>query len=43
MSNSQHPSDIIFNRSMPPGKIIPLLVYDDLEAAVGWLCSVLGF
>jgi hypothetical protein len=35
MVNAHHPSDIIFNRSIPPGTIIPELVYDDLEAAVG--------
>lgn len=31
------------NRSMPPGTIIPELVYDDLEAAVLWLCAAFGF
>lgn len=31
------------NRSMPPGMIIPELVYPDLDAAVAWLCEVLGF
>jgi uncharacterized glyoxalase superfamily protein PhnB len=33
----------IANRSMPPGKIIPELVYADLDAAVTWLCKVFGF
>ena len=28
---------------MPPGKIIPELVYDDLDTAAAWLCDVLGF
>jgi hypothetical protein len=28
---------MISNRSMPPGTIIPELVYDDLNAAVDWL------
>ena len=31
------------NRSMPPGTIIPELVYDDLDSAVAWLCGMLGF
>lgn len=34
---------ITANRSMPPGVIIPELVYDDLEAAVSWLCNTFGF
>ena len=36
-------SDININRSMPPGKIIPELVYDDLDQAVVWLCQAFGF
>jgi uncharacterized glyoxalase superfamily protein PhnB len=28
---------------MPPGVIIPELVYDDLDAAVAWLCNMFGF
>ena len=31
------------NRSMPPGTIIPELVYDDMEAAAAWLCAKFGF
>jgi uncharacterized glyoxalase superfamily protein PhnB len=31
------------NRSMPPGAIIPELVYPDLSAAVTWLCATFGF
>jgi uncharacterized glyoxalase superfamily protein PhnB len=31
------------NRSMPPGTIIPELVYPDLNAAVTWLCATFGF
>ena len=34
---------ITANRSMPPGVIIPELVYDDLDAAVTWLCNTFGF
>lgn len=33
----------MFNRSMPPGIIIPVLVYDDLSSAVTWLCETFGF
>lgn len=36
-------SDSISNRSMPPGTIIPELVYSDLDAAVKWLCQNFGF
>jgi uncharacterized glyoxalase superfamily protein PhnB len=36
-------SDVMANRSMPPGTIIPELIYDDLEAAVAWLCMAFGF
>jgi uncharacterized glyoxalase superfamily protein PhnB len=28
---------------MPPGTLIPELVYDDLDAAVAWLCMGFGF
>lgn len=31
------------NRSMPPGILIPELVYDDMSAAVSWLCTTFGF
>ena len=36
-------SDRITNRSMPPGTIIPELIYGDLDAAVDWLCKTFGF
>jgi uncharacterized glyoxalase superfamily protein PhnB len=36
-------SGTIPNRSMPPGTIIPELVYSDLAAAVAWLCTAFGF
>ncbi|MEO7913519.1 MAG: VOC family protein [Roseiflexaceae bacterium] len=36
-------SGTIPNRSMPPGTIIPELVYGDLAAAVTWLCTTFGF
>jgi uncharacterized glyoxalase superfamily protein PhnB len=31
------------NRSMPPGRIIPVLSYGDVAHAVDWLCSAFGF
>ena len=31
------------NRSMPPGRIIPELAYDDVLEAARWLCRVFGF
>ena len=40
LSNQPTP---IPNRSMPPGTIIPELVYPDLAAAAAWLCATFGF
>ncbi len=34
---------MLANRSAPPATVTPELVYDDVEAAVGWLCRVFGF
>lgn len=31
------------NRSMPPGIIIPELVYGEVDSAVAWLCRTFGF
>ena len=31
------------NRSMPPGTLIPELIYPDLDAAVAWLTRTFGF
>jgi uncharacterized protein (DUF952 family)/uncharacterized glyoxalase superfamily protein PhnB len=31
------------NRTMPAAVVIPQLVYDDVSAAVGWLCETFGF
>jgi uncharacterized glyoxalase superfamily protein PhnB len=31
------------NRSVPPVTVIPILVYPDVRAAVGWLCAAFGF
>jgi uncharacterized glyoxalase superfamily protein PhnB len=34
---------VIENRSMPPGSVIPELGYEDVGAAVEWLCRAFGF
>jgi uncharacterized glyoxalase superfamily protein PhnB len=31
------------NRSMPPGVVIPVLIYPDVQAAAEWLCRAFGF
>jgi uncharacterized glyoxalase superfamily protein PhnB len=31
------------NRSMPPATVIPVLVYEDVDDAVEWLCDAFGF
>jgi uncharacterized glyoxalase superfamily protein PhnB len=31
------------NRSIPPGPVIPVLVYPDVRAAVAWLSEAFGF
>jgi len=31
------------NRSMPGSAVIPVLSYDDVDAAVRWLCDAFGF
>ncbi|HVO48589.1 MAG TPA: VOC family protein [Steroidobacteraceae bacterium] len=31
------------NRSMPPGAVIPVLIYPDVRDAVEWLCRSFGF
>ncbi len=31
------------NRSVPPGPVLPEIVYEDVEAAVAWLCEAFGF
>lgn len=28
---------------MPPSSVIPVLVYEDVEEAITWLCEKLGF
>ena len=34
---------MLTNRSMPAAIVIPELAYEDVAAAVSWLCTVLGF
>jgi len=43
MNTQSNPSVMIVNRSMPPGTIIPELVYADMNRAVAWLCQTFGF
>jgi uncharacterized glyoxalase superfamily protein PhnB len=31
------------NRSAPPGAVVPTLIYDDVGAALTWLCGAFGF
>jgi hypothetical protein len=33
----------IVNRSAPPGEVVPGLYYDDVDAAIDWLCGAFGF
>src|SRR4029453_6652704 len=34
---------MIANRSMPASTVIPVLAYNDVAAAVDWLCLTFGF
>ena len=34
---------MLANRSMPAGAVIPVLGYEDVGAAVEWLCGAFGF
>jgi len=43
MNDQPNQANMIPNRSMPPGTIIPELVYPDLAKAVDWLCATFGF
>ena len=31
------------NRSLPPGAVVPFLVYPDVARAIDWLCGAFGF
>jgi uncharacterized glyoxalase superfamily protein PhnB len=33
---------VLSNRSVPPSTVTPEFVYEDVEAAVGWLCDAFG-
>src|SRR5260370_42643964 len=34
---------MIVNRSAPRATVVPILVYEDVEKAVDWLCTTFGF
>ena len=34
---------MLVNRSMPSCTVIPVLVYEDVDDAVEWLCDTFGF
>jgi predicted enzyme related to lactoylglutathione lyase len=34
---------MIYNRSAPPGDVVPCLVYQDVAKAIDWLCGAFGF
>jgi uncharacterized glyoxalase superfamily protein PhnB len=44
MSNpqAQRPTGIV-NRSAPTATVVPVLVYEDVAMAIGWLCEAFGF
>jgi uncharacterized glyoxalase superfamily protein PhnB len=34
---------MVVNRSAPKATVVPILVYEDVEKAIDWLCSTFGF
>ncbi len=34
---------MVVNRSVPPGSVIPVLIYEDVGKAARWLCASFGF
>ncbi len=34
---------MLVNRSAPTATVVPVLVYEDVETAIGWLCETFGF
>ena len=36
-------ADRIVNRSAPGASVVPVLVYDDVDSVLGWLCAAFGF
>ena len=44
MSNAKpQSSGAIVNRSAPTSTVVPVLVYEDVEKAIDWLCRAFGF
>ena len=44
MSNPPAPRHTgIVNRSAPTATVVPVLVYEDVAKAIGWLCEAFGF
>ena len=34
---------MVINRSAPRATVVPILVYEDVEQAIDWLCATFGF
>ena len=34
---------MVVNRSAPRATVVPILVYEDVEKAIDWLCDTFGF
>ena len=34
---------MVVNRSAPRATVVPILIYDDVDAAIDWLCGAFGF
>ena len=43
MKDALIPPRLPANRSMPPGVVVPVLSYAEVDAAVKWLCQTFGF
>jgi uncharacterized glyoxalase superfamily protein PhnB len=44
MSNTKsHGNAPVVNRSAPASTVVPVLVYEDVGEAIGWLCEAFGF
>ena len=39
----ESPDGMVLNRSAPRAIVVPILVYEDVTAAIEWLCSAFGF
>jgi uncharacterized glyoxalase superfamily protein PhnB len=42
VAEQREPAEPVENRTMPPCTVIPELVYDDVPAAIDWLCERFG-